>query len=115
MGVHIEAQDNAELVQIRSRELQMENTEKLDNIIPIVETIDNVDLNTMENNTNEIKDMIVNNIDNQANLDDIAQELTKISKSVTELKKSNTRLMNSFKEMKNIFDEFQKQFGDIND
>lgn len=113
MAVHIEAQDNAELVQIRSRELQMENTEKLDNIIPIVETIDSVDLNTMESNTNEIKDMIVNNIDNQANLDDIAKELTKISKSMTELKKANTRLTNSLKEMKNTIDEYQKKFGDI--
>lgn len=113
MAVHIEAQDNAELVQIRSRELQMENTEKLDNIIPIVKTIDSVDLNTMESNTNEIKDMIVNNIDNQANLDDIANELTKISKSMTELKKANTRLTNSLKEMKNTIDEYQKKFGDI--
>lgn len=111
MGVHIEAQDNSEVIQIRSRELQLENTEKLEQIIPVVDTISDVDLPNMESDTKEIKKMIIDNIDNQTNLDDIANALDKTTKSITELKKSMTRLSNSIKEMN---EKLEKLEGDIN-
>lgn len=111
MGVHIEAQDNSEVIQIRSRELQLENTEKLEQMIPIVETIENVDLNAIESNTNDIKDMIINNIDEQIDLNDIADALNKTNKGITELKKSMTRLSNTVKEMNEKLEKFD---GDIN-
>lgn len=113
MGVHIEAQHNEEVIQIRSRELQLENTEKLEQIIPVVETIDEVDLPTIESNTHEIKDMLINNIDNQANLDDILDAINLSVKGITELKKANTRLSNTVKEMGKQIEELSKKFGDI--
>ena len=111
MGVEIEAQDNAELMHIRSRELQLENTEKLEQIIPIVETISDVDLQNIESNTNDIKDMIITNIDNQTDLDKIADVLEKTTKGITEVKKSITRLTNTVKEMN---EKIEKLEGDIN-
>lgn len=115
MGVHIEAQDHNEVMQIRSRELQMENTQKLNEIIPVVQSIDEVNLPQMENHTKEIKDMIVNNIDNQIDLDDINDNINRLSKQITEVKKSQTRLNNSFKALSDKIDEAIKQFGDLND
>lgn len=111
MGVHFEAQDNSEVIQVRSRELQLENTEKLEQMIPIVETIDSVDLNAIESNTNDIKDMIINNIDEQVDLNDIADALNKVAKGMTELKKSTTRLSNTIKD---ISEKLEKLDGDIN-
>lgn len=112
MGVHIEAQYNEEVMQVRSRELQLENTEKLEQIIPVVETIDEIDLPTIESNTHDIKDMIINNIDNQANLDDILDAINLAVKGITELKKANTRLSNTVKEMNKQIDELNEKFGD---
>ncbi len=110
MGVEIEAQNHSEVMQVRSRELQLENTEKLEYMIPIVESIEEVDLQNVESNTNEIKDMIVNNIDNQVDLDVLADSLEKTNKGITELKKSITRLSNSMKEMSEKLDKLD---GDI--
>lgn len=115
MGVHIEAQDHNEVMQVRSRELQMENTQKLNEIIPVVQSIDEVNLPQMENHTKEIKAMIVNNIDNQVDLDDINDNINRLSKQITEVKKSQTRLNNSLKTLSDKIDEAVKQFGDLND
>lgn len=110
MGVHIEAQDNNEVMHVRSRELQLENTQKLKQMEPIVQTLENVDLQFIENTTNDIKDMIVTNIDDQVDLNEIANTLEKVAKSQTELKKSITRLNNT---MKDVIDQLNKFDGDI--
>ena len=99
MGIEIEAQDNSEVMQVRSRELQLENTEKLEQIIPIVDTINDIDLQAIESNTNDIKDMIVTNIDEQIDLNEINNQVTQLSKGITELKKAHTRLNNSVKDL----------------
>lgn len=112
MGTEIEAQTNEEVIQVRSRELQLENTEKLEEIIPVVQSIDEVNLQNMESNITQTKHMIINNIDNQTNLDDLASELKKISKNITEIKKSNTRLS---KEIKELNQKIDKYIGDMND
>lgn len=65
MGIHLEVQDEQEVIQLRSRELQLENTEKLENIMPIVETINEVDLNKIETSTSEIKNIVSSNLEDQ--------------------------------------------------
>lgn len=96
MGVHIETQDDTELMQVRSRELQLENTAKLEEIIPVVETIDDnigaVDLPSIESNTSEIRDMVKQNLHDQIDLNDIYAKLEKVEKSNIEIKKAITRL-----------------------
>lgn len=114
MGVHFEAQDASEVIQVRSRELQIENTEKLEQIIPVVQTIEDVNLPNMESDTKDIKEMIVNNIDNQVDLDILADSLDKANKGIIELKKSITRLNNTMKEVIQKVEDLEKLNGDTN-
>jgi len=113
MGVEIEIQTHEEVAQLRTREIQQENTQKLEQIIPTVEAIDSVDLPTIEQNTNQIKNMVFNNIDQQTDLDEIADMLNTISKGIVEIKKSNTRITNAIKKNTERIDELYKKYGEL--
>ncbi len=99
MGIHLEVQDEQEVMQLRSRELQLENTEKLENIIPIVETINEVDLNKIETSTSEIKNIVSNNLEDQPDLQDILKEIQKINKNIGTVKSQITKLSKEVKEI----------------
>ena len=99
MGAHLEVQNEQEVMQIRSRELQLENTEKLDNIIPIVETINDVDLNQIEASTSEIKEIVATNLEGQPNLEILLEEIRKANKSISSMKGQITKLSKEVKEL----------------
>lgn len=99
MGIHLEVQDEQEVIQLRSRELQLENTEKLENIMPIVETINEVDLNKIETSTSEIKNIVSNNLEDQPDLQDILKEIQKINKNIGTVKSQITKLSKEVKEI----------------
>ena len=99
MAEYIEVQENQEVMQIRRRELQLDSVEKLNNITPIIENIDNVNLNQIETDTSEIKSMIETNLDEQANLDDILDSVNKLNKNISSLKGQITKLS---KKLENI-------------
>lgn len=98
MGIHIEAQYAEEVSQIKSRETQIENTKKLNNITPIIETLDDVNLSKIESDTSEIKDIVLQNLDEQTNLDDISQSLDQLNKNISTLKGQFTKLSNKIDE-----------------
>lgn len=99
MGIHLEVQDEQEVIQLRSRELQLENTEKLENIMPIVETINEVDLNKIETSTSEIKNIVSSNLEDQPDLQDILNEIQKINKNIGTVKSQITKLSKEVKEI----------------
>lgn len=99
MGAHIEVQDEQEVIQLRSRELQLENTEKLENIIPIVETINNVDLSQIETSTSEIKEMVSTNLEDQPNIEILLEEIKKTNKNISVMKGQITKLSKEIKEL----------------
>lgn len=99
MGIHLEVQNEQEVIQLRSRELQLENTEKLENIMPIVETINEVDLNKIEASTSEIKNIVSNNLEDQPDLQDILKEIQKINKNIGTVKSQVTKLSKEVKEI----------------
>ncbi len=99
MGIHLEVQNEQEVIQLRSRELQLENTEKLENIMPIVETINEVDLNKIETSTSEIKNIVSNNLEDQPDLQDILKEIQKINKNIGTVKSQITKLSKEVKEI----------------
>ena len=99
MGIHLEVQNEQEVIQLRSRELQLENTEKLENIMPIVETINEVDLNKIETSTSEIKDIVSSNLEDQPDLQDILNEIQKINKNIGTVKSQITKLSKEVKEI----------------
>lgn len=99
MGIHLEVQNEQEVIQLRSRELQLENTEKLENIMPIVETINEVDLNKIEASTSEIKNIVSSNLEDQPDLQDILKEIQKINKNIGTVKSQVTKLSKEVKEV----------------
>lgn len=99
MGIHLEVQNEQEVIQLRSRELQLENTEKLENIMPIVETINEVDLNKIETSTSEIKNIVSSNLEDQPDLQDILKEIQKINKNIGTVKSQVAKLSKEVKEI----------------
>ena len=87
MGVEMEGQDSNEVQHIRTRETQMENMEKLNNVTDMV---DNLNIDGIESDTKTIRDVVMNNLENQANLDDISDTLDKIAQGITDIKRSQT-------------------------
>lgn len=96
MGIEIEGQSVDEAKHIRTRELQKDNMEKLNDIN---EMVDNINLDGIESDTKTIKDMVINNLENQTNLDDISESLEKITKGITDIKRSQTNLNKKINEI----------------
>lgn len=91
MGVQIEVQDHTEVMQLKSRELQLENTEKLNNLAPVIENINDVDLSQIESDTSDIKNIVIQNLDEQTNLDEICESIEKVNKNISTLKGQVTK------------------------
>ena len=109
MAVHIETQSEAEVQQIRSRELQLENVNKLNQIMPIVDNMVDVNLSQIESDTSDIKYMIEQNLDTQVDLDKIYEAMINVTKGLTEIKKANTRLSNAIKDTQEQIKTIQEQ------
>lgn len=90
MGVEIEAQNESEVRQIKARETQLENMERLNDL---TETINDINIDNIEYTTNDIKDLLVTNLDKQTNLDDIFDAVKDIAKEVSSIKKSQTNVV----------------------
>ncbi len=115
MGVEIEAQNKNEVMQVRARELQQENTEKLDDIIPIVNDLESVDFQQIANDTSNIQNIVSQNLEDQVDLDKMYDAVITISKGITEIKKANTRLSNAVKETQSLLENIQENMGETND
>lgn len=113
MGVEIEAQNKSEVMQLKARELQQESVEKLNDIIPVVNDIENVDFQKIANDTSNIQDIVSQNLEDQVDLDKMYDAVITISKGITEIKKSNTRLSNAIKETQAKLDETQSLLENI--
>lgn len=109
MGVEIEGQSESEVKQIRSRELQLESVDKLNNMIPIVNTLDNIDLEKVESQTTEIKNIVSQNLEDQPNIEDIMEKISVLSKEVKGLKKSTTQLKKTLTDLKKILNEINNK------
>lgn len=102
MGVEFEPQTLEEKKQIRTREIQRESVDKLDQVTDL---IDNIGFDNIESDTQLIKEVVVNNLENQANNDDIYEKLEKISQGISDVKRSQTNLNKKI-------NEIQEQIGE---
>lgn len=102
MGIEIETQDHEQVMQIRSRELQLENTEKLNNLTPIVESIGDVNLSQIESDASDIKNMVVQNLDNQVDLNDINDAIDKLNKNISTLKGQVTKMSKKLEQLMEV-------------
>lgn len=105
MGVQIEVQDHTEVMQIKSRELQLENTEKLNNLTPIVESIGDVNLSQIESDASDIKNIVIQNLDEQTDLDEIHELIEKINKNISILKGQVTKASKKIDQIIEILDK----------
>lgn len=96
MAIEMEGQDSNEVQHIRTRETQAENMEKLDELGDMV---DNLNIDGIESDTKAIKNMVTNNLENQTNLDDISDTLSKISQGISDIKRSQTNLNKKINEI----------------
>lgn len=92
MGKHTEAQFENEFMMVKARELQLENTKKLNDVLPVINTLDEVNLSKIENDTDAIKTIVSDNLDNQIDLDDINAKIEKVDKSLSAVKGQVTKL-----------------------
>lgn len=105
MGVQIEVQDHTEVMQIKSRELQLENTEKLNNLTPIVEGIGDVNLSQIESDASDIKNIVIQNLDEQTDLDEIHESIERINKNISTLKGQVTKTSKKIDQIIEILDK----------
>ena len=96
MGFELEAQDEIEFRQVKARELQLDNTDKLNQVS---DALSDVDLSSIESQTNEIKSLVITNLDEQTNLDDIFESINKIAQGISDIKRSQTNLNKKINEL----------------
>lgn len=89
MAIEMEGQTSNEVEHIRTREVQKENIEKLNQVNDMV---NNINIDGIEMDTKEIKDIVTNNLENQTNLDDLSKEISKISQGIIDIKRNQTNL-----------------------
>lgn len=81
---------------IKNRELQQESIRKLNEVSDLV---DNINIDSIEMDTSEIKNMVYNNLESQTNIDDIAESIDKISKGISDIKRNQTNMNKKLKEL----------------
>ena len=96
MGFEIEGQNHKEYQEIKSRENQMENISKINQVIDMV---NNINMDDIIQDTTTIKNIVVENLENQTNLDDVIDAINKVSKGITDIKRSQTNLNKKIKEL----------------
>ena len=96
MGVEFDAQTREEHEVIKTRELQKESIEQLNEVSDLV---NNTNIDSIEMDTKTIKQVVLNNLENQANNDDLSDKLDKITQGITDIKRSQTNLNKKVKEI----------------
>lgn len=116
MGIHIEAQHEAEYNQVKAREKQKESIEKLEAIIPVVadtqNTLNNVDLEQVSNDNNIIKDVVVRNLEEQTDIDEINDTVDSLTKKVNNLNKKVNTMNKTLNNVNDVLNEINKKMED---
>ena len=105
----LEVQDKQEVMQVRSRELQLESVQKMnEEIIPVVENINNIDFEKIESDSAEIRDIVSQNLQEQPDLSELLEALNNVSKSISNMKDQITKVSNRITELSNTIDNLKE-------
>ena len=96
MGFEIEGQNHKEYQEIKSRENQMDNLSKINEVIDMV---DNINMDDILEDTATIKNIVTENLEKQTNLDDLVEMINKVSKGISDIKRNQTNLNKKMKEL----------------
>ena len=102
MGIEMEGQTPEEHQQIKTRELQKESLAKLNQVNDMV---NDINFDGVTQDTQKIKNVVMNNLENQANLDDIANSLSKALQGIADIKRSQTNINKKINEIQNQMGE----------
>lgn len=102
MAIEMEGQTPEEHQQIKTREIQRESVEKLE---AVSDMVDNFNIDGIESDTQTIKNIVMNNLEDQTNIDDIAETLGKVAQGISDIKRNQTNINKKI-------NEIQKQIGD---
>lgn len=96
MGIEFEAQNSSEHQQVRTREIQKESVEKLEEVTDLV---NNIGFDNLENDTQTIKEIVTNNLEKQTNIDDLSKTLDKVAQGISDIKRNQTNLNKKINEI----------------
>lgn len=102
MGIEMEGQTPEEHQQIKTRELQKESIEKLNQVNDMV---NNINIDGISQDTQTIKNVVMTNLENQTNLDDLDDSLAKVLQGIADIKRSQTNLNKKINEIQNQIGE----------
>lgn len=102
MAIEMEGQTSEERQQIKTREIQKESVEKLE---AVSDMVNGFNIDGIESDTQTIKNIVMNNLEDQTNIDDIADTLGKVAQGITDIKRNQTNINKKI-------NEIQKQIGE---
>ena len=65
----------------------------------VIDMVDSINMEDVLEDTTTIKNIVVENLENQTNLDDVIEAINKVSKGITDIKRSQTNLNKKIKEL----------------
>lgn len=96
MAIEMEGQSLEETRNVRTRERQKNSIEKLNQVTDMV---DNINIDGIESDTQTIKNVVLNNLENQTNIDDIYETVTKIAQGISDIKRNQTNMNKKINEI----------------
>jgi len=96
MAIEFEAQTKEEHQGIKTREIQQESVEQLNQVTDLV---NNVSFDNIEKDSQIIKQIVTANLENQTNNDDLAEKLDKITQGISDIKRSQTNINKKINEI----------------
>lgn len=96
MAIEFEAQTKEEHQAIKTREIQQESVEQLNQVTDL---INNVSFDNIEKDSQIIKQIVTTNLENQTDNDDLAEKLDKIAQGISDVKRSQTNINKKINEI----------------
>lgn len=96
MGIEFEAQTKEEHQAIKTRELQQESVEQLNQVSDLV---NDINFDNIQQDSQVIRQIVTTNLENQVNNDDLDAKLDKIAQGISDVKRSQTNLNKKINEI----------------
>lgn len=101
MAIHLETQNEQEVIQVRSREMQLESVQKLNDLIPVVNDMNEINLQQIESDTSQIKEIVNKNLENQPDISELYDLISDLNKNLSNIKGQITKLSNKVTNLSN--------------
>lgn len=101
MAIHLETQNEQEVIQVRSREMQLESVQKLNDLIPVVNDMNEINLQQIELDTSQIKEIVNKNLEDQPDISELYDLISDLNKNLSNIKGQITKLSNKVTNLSN--------------